>query len=97
MLSMLRFFSSNPATDDETSNPLNIHVAKTTVPFDPSLDGPHLSRQIGVNVQVTNRIINAGRMIRVNKRTDWEAQGFSQSYNVFLNHSTRLSRLVMPF
>ena len=30
----VRFFSSNPATDDETSNPLNIHPSKTTTAFD---------------------------------------------------------------
>ena len=40
----VRFFSSNPATDDETSNPLNLHPSKTTTAFANRGGGPTVTK-----------------------------------------------------
>ena len=75
----VRFFSSNPATDDETSNPLNIHPSKTTTVFDippaewaregqPQPIGAVPSQRF--TVQRTQRIVSIGNYRLVDKASD---------------------------
>ena len=74
----VRFFSLNPATDNETSNPLNLHSAKTLYEIDtPTTVIGHRS----LSVSQSQRILGFGQYRFVDQPT-WNQTDPNTSYNI---------------
>ena len=85
-------FTSNPPTGDQTSNPLQLHDAKSLEEIDKPAVG---LRNTSVSVDVTQRIVNIGRIKSVDKSAAWRTQGLQRSphlngYQGYMNY-TRLA------